>query len=30
MVRWMTTQENSTAMRVVWDTLSQIIRGTEV
>jgi hypothetical protein len=26
----MTTQENSTAMRVVRDALSQIIRGTEV
>jgi hypothetical protein len=27
-VRWMTTQENSTTMWVVWDTLSWLIRGT--
>jgi hypothetical protein len=27
-VRWMTTRENSTTKRVVWDTLSWLIRGT--
>jgi hypothetical protein len=29
-IRWMTTRENSAAMRVEWDVFSQLIRGTEV